>query len=212
MGTASRGLLDAVVQLLRHGGREGASITGIATAIPPAMDDTTPAWASLIREVPDFPSPGILFRDMMPLLADRTGFAAMLADLVAPWREAGIQAVAGVESRGFILGAALARELDAGFVPLRKPGKLPGELFEESYALEYGSDRLQVQANAVRAGERVLLVDDVLATGGTLAAAARLLQRLGVELVGGAVLMELEGLGGRARWPAEVPLLALLRH
>ncbi len=111
------------------------------------MDEpTTPAWAALIRDVPDFPSPGIVFKDIVPLLADAGGLAAMLSALAAPWRDAGIEAVAGTESRGFILGAALARELDAGFVPLRKPGKLPGALLEEAYSLEYGSDRLQIQA------------------------------------------------------------------
>ena len=178
------------------------------------MDDPTlaPDWAALIRDVADFPSAGIVFKDIAPLLADAHAFAAMLADLAAPWRGAGIEAVAGAESRGFILGAALARELDAGFVPLRKPGKLPGRLLEEAYALEYGSDRLQVQADALPAGARVLLVDDVLATGGTLAAAARLLQRQGARLAGATVLIELAALQGRGRWPGEVPLHALLRR
>ncbi|KAF1705219.1 adenine phosphoribosyltransferase [Pseudoxanthomonas kaohsiungensis] len=176
------------------------------------MDDPTLAsdWASRIVDVPDFPTPGVLFRDIMPLLADAHAFAAMLAALAAPWREAGIEAVAGAESRGFILGAALARELGAGFVPLRKPGKLPGRLLEEAYALEYGSDRLQLQAGCLPAGTRVLLVDDVLATGGTLAAAARLLQRQGAQLVGAAVLIELAELRGRERWPGAIPLHALL--
>lgn len=176
------------------------------------MDDPTLAsdWASRIVDVLDFPTPGVLFRDIMPLLADAHAFAAMLAALAAPWREAGIEAVAGAESRGFILGAALARELGAGFVPLRKPGKLPGRLLEEAYALEYGSDRLQLQAGCLPAGTRVLLVDDVLATGGTLAAAARLLQRQGAQLVGAAVLIELAALRGRERWPGAIPLHALL--
>jgi len=170
----------------------------------------TPAWAALIRDVPDFPSPGIVFKDIAPLLADASAFAAMLAALAAPWRGTGIAAVAGVESRGFILGAALAHELDAGFVPLRKPGKLPGPFLEEAYALEYGSDRLQMQADALSPGARVLLVDDVLATGGTLAAAARLLQWQGATLAGAAVLMELRALRGRDRWSASAPLHALL--
>ena len=171
-----------------------------------------PAFAALIRAVPDFPQPGILFRDVAPLLADAAGFAAAVAALAQPWRGAGLHAVAGVEARGFIFGAALARELDVGFVPLRKPGKLPGRLHEVEYALEYGHDRLQVQADAVRAGDRVLLVDDVLATGGTLAAAASLLAALGVELAGGAVLIELDALGGRARWPSPAPLRAVLHY
>ena len=171
---------------------------------------TTPAWAKLVRDVPDFPSPGIVFKDIAPLLADARAFAAMLEALAAPWRQERIDAVAGIESRGFILGAALARQLEAGFVPVRKPGKLPGALLEESYALEYGNDRLQLQADALPAGARVLLVDDVLATGGTLAAAARLLQRQGARIAGAAVLMELPSLQGRARWPVAAPLHALL--
>lgn len=177
------------------------------------MDDsTTPGWTALIRDIPDFPAPGILFKDIAPLLADARGLAGMVSSLAAPWRDAGIAAVAGAESRGFILGAALARELDAGFVPLRKPGKLPGALLEEAYSLEYGQDRLQMQADALPAGTRVLLVDDVLATGGTLAAAARLLQRQGAQLVGAAVLIELVALRGRERWVASVPLRALLEY
>lgn len=175
-------------------------------------DAPVPAWASLIRDVPDFPAPGIVFKDIMPLLADAPAFAAMLSALAAPWRDGGIAAVAGIESRGFILAAALARELGVGFVPLRKPGKLPGTVLEEAYSLEYGSDRLQVQADALAAGARVLLVDDVLATGGTLAAAARLLQRQGACLVGAMVLVELEALDGRGRWPVGVPLHTVLRR
>ena len=176
------------------------------------MDDPmAPAWAALIRDVADFPSAGIVFKDIGPLLADADGLAAMLSALAAPWRDSGIEAVAGTESRGFILGAALACELGAGFVPLRKPGKLPGALLEEAYALEYGSDRLQMQSDALPGGARVLLVDDVLATGGTLAAAARLLQRQGARLVGAAVLIELVALRGRERWTVQVPLRTLLR-
>ena len=171
-----------------------------------------PAFEALIRPVADFPKPGVLFRDLAPLLADGPGFAAAIAALAAPWRGRGIDAVAGVEARGFIFGAAVARELDTGFVPIRKPGKLPGVLHEVTYALEYGEDRLQVQAGALPAGARVLLVDDVLATGGTLLAAAALLRRLDIELVGAAVLVELAALGGRGRWPDAVPLHAVLRY
>ena len=175
------------------------------------MDDPiTPGWAALVRDVPDFPSPGIVFKDVAPLLADAHGLAEMLSALAAPWRGTGIEAVAGIESRGFILGAALARELHAGFVPLRKPGKLPGALLEEAYALEYGSDRLQMQADALPAGARVLLVDDVLATGGTLLAARALAGQLQADLVGAGVLMELGFLDGRARWGSAVPLHATL--
>ena len=171
-----------------------------------------PAFAALIRPVADFPSPGILFRDVAPLLADAAGFAAAVAALADPWRRARIDAVAGIEARGFVFGAALARELHAGFVPLRKPGKLPGRVHEVAYALEYGHDRLQVQVDALPGGARVLLVDDVLATGGTLAAAATLLQALPVELAGAAVLIELDALAGRSRWPSAAPLRAVLHY
>ena len=169
-----------------------------------------PAWSRLLRDVPDFPRPGIVFKDITPVLADGAAFADAVASLADAWRDVAPAAIAGIESRGFILGAALARELGAGFVPLRKPGKLPGRLLEEAYALEYGSDRLQLQAGCLPAGTRVLLVDDVLATGGTLAAAARLLQRQGAQLVGAAVLIELAALRGRERWPGAIPLHALL--
>lgn len=167
-------------------------------------------FTGLVRDVPDFPRPGILFKDILPLLADARGFAAAVAAMVEPWRHSGIAAVAGVEARGFILGAAMARELDVGFVPIRKPGKLPGAVHEVSYDLEYGSDRLQVQQGALSPGERVLLVDDVLATGGTLLAAARLLSNLRVDMVGASVLVELSALGGRARWSDPSPVLATL--
>ncbi len=169
-----------------------------------------PHWSRLVRDVPDFPKPGVTFRDFSPLLADPAAFGLMLSELAAPWRDAGLVAVAGIESRGFILGAALARELHVGFVPVRKPGKLPGAVLEQAYALEYGSDRLQVQADALPPAARVLLVDDVLATGGTLAAAAALIERQGAQLAGAAVLVELPALAGRARWTSATPLQALL--
>ena len=169
-------------------------------------------FARLIRDVPDFPKPGILFKDVMPMLADGPALAAAVAAMADPWRGQPPAAVAGVEARGFIFGAAIARELGVGFVPVRKPGKLPGELHEVAYDLEYGQDRLQVQRDALPPGTRVLLVDDVLATGGTLLAAARLLDGIGVTLVGAAVLVELEALGGRSRWTLPAPLVATLRY
>jgi len=168
-------------------------------------------FARLIREIPDFPKPGIRFKDFSPLLADGAAFAGAVQAMAEPWRGAGLRAAAGIEARGFILGAAVARELGIGFMPLRKPGKLPGEVHEVAYSLEYGQDRLQAQSGVVPGGARVLLVDDVLATGGTLAAAASLVEGLGVELAGAAVLLELSALDGRARWRREVPLLATLR-
>jgi len=167
---------------------------------------------SLIRAVADFPKPGVTFRDVTPLLADAGGFARCIDAMAEPWQGSEVQAVCGIESRGFIFGAALAQKLHAGFVPLRKPGKLPPPLVEVDYALEYGTDRLQARNDALRAGERTLIVDDVLATGGTLAAARELVGKLGANLVGASVLIELDALGGRSRWPQGVPLEALLHY
>jgi adenine phosphoribosyltransferase len=132
--------------------------------------------------------------------------------MAEPWRDQRVDCVAGIEARGFILGAALAPALGAGFVPVRKPGKLPARVLAQEYALEYGSDRLEIHVDAIRPGTRVLLVDDVLATGGTLMAARALLERAGAALVGATVLVELEALGGRARWNAATPLEASLRY
>jgi adenine phosphoribosyltransferase len=136
--------------------------------------------------------------------------AAAIDAMVAPWRDANLQAVMGIESRGFILGAAMARVLGVGFVPVRKPGKLPGKVLRQDYTLEYRPDSIEVHADALSAGARVLVVDDVLATGGTLLAALSLARQLQVEVVGAAVLVELAGLGGRERWMRDVPLLANL--
>ncbi len=150
-----------------------------------------------LRDVPDFPKPGIVFKDITPLLAD----AALLRDLVAamtfPWRGAGITHVAGVESRGFILAAPIAIELEAGFIPIRKPGKLPWTTASREYALEYGRDTLEVHADACPGTARVLLVDDVLATGGTARAACELLEQVGGEVVGCAFLLSIGILNGR---------------
>jgi adenine phosphoribosyltransferase len=166
----------------------------------------------LIRAVPDFPRAGVTFRDITPLLADAKAFASCIDALAAPWLDQGVQAVCGIEARGFIFGAALAQRLRAGFVPLRKPGKLPPPVVTVDYQLEYGSDRLEAQAEAIHVDERVLLVDDVLATGGTLAAAASLLDRLGATMVGASVVIELDALRGRERWTREFPLLSLLNY
>lgn len=176
------------------------------------MTNPYPHWAGAIRDVADFPRPGIRFKDITPLLADADGFRAAVAAMADPWRAAGVQAVLGVEARGFILGAALALELGAGFVPVRKPGKLPGATLAQEYALEYGSDRIEVCVGAIAPGTRVLLIDDVLATGGTLAAALLLARRLEAEVLGAAVLVELDGLGGRQRWPDGLPLQATLAY
>lgn len=167
---------------------------------------------ALIRAVPDFPKPGVLFRDVTPLLADARGFAQCIDALAEPWLGRGVQAVCGIESRGFIFGAALASRLGSGFVPLRKPGKLPPPLVAVQYRLEYGDDCLEARNDALRPGERTVLVDDVLATGGTLAAGRALVERLGGELLGASVVIELDALQGRGRWSGGTPLHALLRY
>ena len=150
-----------------------------------------------IRDVPDWPKPGIVFKDITPLLADHATFAAAVEALTAPHRGAGIDTVAGIEARGFVLGAPVALALGAGFVPVRKKGKLPGSTVEASYDLEYGSATLEVTSDAFMEGAKVLVVDDVLATGGTAAATVDLVRRCGGVVVGVSVLMELGFLDGR---------------
>ena len=169
-----------------------------------------PPFRTLIRDVPDFPKAGVVFKDIGPLLADPAGFAACIDALVAQWHGTAVYAVCGVESRGFIFGAAMALAMKTGFVPLRKVGKLPPPTLGIDYDLEYGSARLEIGAQGVASGARVLLVDDVLATGGTLDASRRLLEQSGAVVVGASVVIEIDALGGRARWPDAVPLHALL--
>jgi adenine phosphoribosyltransferase len=152
-----------------------------------------------IRHVPDFPKAGILFYDITTLLRDPQGFQTTIDLLSTPYQAQGIDAVVGIESRGFILGAAVAERIGAGFIPIRKPGKLPAKALKESYALEYGTDALEIHEDAVVPGQRILVVDDVLATGGTAAAAAQLVRKLGGELHGMAFLIELLALNGKAR-------------
>ncbi len=152
--------------------------------------------ASLIRDVPDFPKPGVVFKDITPLLAHPAGYAAAIEELVATAPE-DIDVVVGMEARGFLFAAPVALALGAGFVPVRKPGKLPGEVYEEAFALEYGTETLTIHQDAIRPGARVMVIDDVLATGGTIAATAGLLRRLGANLVHVSVLMELSFLNGR---------------
>lgn len=171
-----------------------------------------PHWNELIRDIPDFPRSGVVFKDITPLLADADGYAAAIDALAAPWRGIALDAVFGIEARGFILGAALARALGTGFVPVRKPGKLPARTHAQEYQLEYGSDRLEIHADAVAPGARVLLVDDVLASGGTLQAALALAQRQGASVIGAAVLLEIGALHGRTRWNAELPLEAAIAY
>ena len=156
-----------------------------------------------IRHVPDFPKAGILFYDITTLLRDPEGFTATIDMLSRPYAGMGIDAVVGIESRGFILGAAVAERIKAGFIPIRKPGKLPSKTLKESYALEYSTDALEVHEDALERGQRVLIVDDVLATGGTAAAAAQLVRKLGADLQGLAFLIELQFLNGSSKLTGE---------
>jgi len=168
-------------------------------------------WTRPIRDVADFPKPGIVFKDIMPMLADPVAFAAAIEAMAAPWRDTPIDAVLAIEARGFLFGAPLARVLGAGIVPVRKPGKLPGRVLEQRYALEYGEDALQVQADAVPPGARVLLVDDVLATGGTASAVCRLAEKLGAKVESVAMLIELGFLNGRDKLAGH-DLFSLLKY
>ena len=158
-----------------------------------------PSWAALVRDVPDFPKPGITFKDITPLLADPEAFAEVVDRLAEPFVGRGVTKVVGIEARGFVVAAPVAHRLGAGFVPVRKPGKLPWETASEAYELEYGTDELEVHLDAFTPGEKVLVVDDVIATGGTALAAARLVEGLGGEVVGLAFLIELAFLGGAER-------------
>lgn len=155
-------------------------------------------YASLIRAIPDYPKPGILFRDITTLLADAKAFAALIEQMAAPFAKDQVDAVVGIEARGFILGGALARALGAGFVPARKPGKLPWKKISQNYALEYGEDALEMHADALRPHARVLLADDLIATGGTAGAALNLIARLDANLIGASFVVDLPALGGAA--------------
>ncbi|GAB4109898.1 MAG: adenine phosphoribosyltransferase [Phycisphaeraceae bacterium] len=151
----------------------------------------------LIRNVPDWPKQGIQFKDITPLLRDPAGLAMAVELMASPWRGKGVDLVCGAESRGFIFGTAIAQALSAGFVPIRKPNKLPAKTHAISYELEYGSDTLEVHADAVAPGQRVLMVDDLLATGGTMKACCDLIEKMGGQIVGISVLIELAFLPGR---------------
>ena len=166
-------------------------------------------FTDLIRDIPDFPEPGVVFKDITPILADPKGFEWLIGAMADPFRDAGVTHVAGIEARGFTLAAPLALELGAGFIPIRKPGKLPYETAGESYTLEYGTDRLEVHVDAAGPDDRVLLVDDVIATGGTAAAALRLMKTIGAEVVGFSVFIELAFLNGKEGLP-DIPYHALL--
>ena len=166
---------------------------------------------SKIRGVPDFPKAGILFYDITTLLRDKEGFLQSIDELARPFETASIDVVVGVESRGFILGGAVADRLGAGFAPVRKKGKLPSHTVQETYDLEYGTDCLEIHSDAVEPGQRVLIIDDVLATGGTAAATAALVRRLGGDVQSLAFLVELVFLNGRARLGKE-PVHSVIKY
>lgn len=165
----------------------------------------------LIRDIPDFPEEGVVFKDITPVLGHPEAFAELVTAMAEPFIGQGITKVAGIEARGFTLATPVAGRLGAGFVPLRKPGKLPYETVREEYELEYGTDALEIHVDGVDDGERVLLVDDVIATGGTAAAAIRLLREVGAEVVGFSVFIELVFLNGASKLDG-VPINALLRY
>ena len=163
---------------------------------------TTPEQLKqFVRDVPGYPRPGVIFRDITPLLGKKELFREVVDLMSKSWTQRPPDLVAAIEARGFIPGAAMAVKLNAGFVPIRKTGKLPWKTIGEGYQLEYGTDQLEVHSDAVEPGQRVLIVDDVLATGGTAAAAVRLIRKLGGDVIGVQVLIELEDLGGRERLP-----------
>jgi len=172
-----------------------------------AGDELAGLISSLVRDVPDYPQPGVVFKDITPLLADGKAFAAVIDALAATY--APVDKVAGIEARGFILAAPVACCLGAGFVPIRKKGKLPGATFAQDYDLEYGTATIEVHTDAFEPGDRVLVIDDVLATGGTARATADLVRRAGARVAGLAVLLELSFLHGRAKL-TDLPVTALL--
>ena len=154
---------------------------------------------NFIRDVPDFPKAGILFKDITPLLADAEALRAAIEQLAQPYRDGAVDLVVGIESRGFIFGTALARELGVGFVPIRKPGKLPADAISAEYELEYGTDRIEIHTDAIAEGQKVALVDDLLATGGTMSAACQLVSELKGKIVGISFVIELDFLNGREK-------------
>jgi adenine phosphoribosyltransferase len=168
--------------------------------LPEARD--VPDLKSLIRTIPDYPKPGIMFRDVTTLLGDPAGFKAAVEQMAAPYRDAGVEGVAGIEARGFILGGAIADRLGCGFVPFRKKGKLPWKTIGQEYTLEYGVDIIEMHEDAIDKGERILIVDDLIATGGTAEAAVKLVKRSGGVIVGATFIIDLPDLGGMKRLAA----------
>ncbi|HXU13018.1 MAG TPA: adenine phosphoribosyltransferase [Candidatus Binatia bacterium] len=174
-------------------------------------DDAVQGLRRHIRDVPDFPKKGIIFKDITPLLMDREALKLAMNALARRFERLGVAKVVGIESRGYIFAPAIAVSLDAGFVPVRKPGKLPWKRVTEEYELEYGKDRLEIHEDAIRPGERVLIVDDLLATGGTASATRRLVERLEGRVVGAGFLVELTFLEGRARLPG-IDVISLIEY
>jgi len=174
-------------------------------------DDAVQGLRRHIRDVPDFPKKGIIFKDITPLLMDREALKLAMTALARRFEGLGVAKVVGIESRGYIFAPAIALSLDAGFVPVRKPGKLPWKRVTEEYELEYGKDRLEIHEDAIRPGERVLIVDDLLATGGTASATRRLVERLEGRVVGAGFLVELTFLEGRARLPG-IDVISLIEY
>jgi len=186
-----------------------APLSGIT---PPVDQATKATLEAAIRDIPDFPEPGILFKDITPVLGDPKLFQMAIESMVAPYREQGISKIVGIDARGFIFAAAAARELDAGFVPVRKKGKLPWKTYGVAYSLEYGEAEVEIHTDAVHEGEKVLLLDDLLATGGTAAAAQKLLGQLGADLVGSSFLIELSFLNGREKLSPDSDIHTILSY
>lgn len=172
--------------------------------------NTVETVKSLIRDIQDFPKKGILFKDITTALRDKDGYKAIIDFMKDKFADKKIDYIAGMESRGFIFGATLAYELGCGFVPLRKPGKLPAEVISESYDLEYGKNTLEIHKDAIETGKRVLIVDDLLATGGTALAACNLVKKIGAEVVGMSFVIELAALNGREKLPKDVEVVSML--
>jgi adenine phosphoribosyltransferase len=189
---------------IRHVAGTGP-FTSTMPSSPPSID-----LRSWVRDIPDFPKPGILFRDLTPLMRDPEGWGEAIRQLGLLCERVQPDLIVGIESRGFIVGTALATVTGVGFVPVRKPGKLPGEVIGVDYSLEYGADRLEIHSDALGVGQRVLIVDDLLATGGTAAACTELVQQAGGELCGFGFLAELAALEGRRRLPEEHPIESLI--
>ncbi len=166
---------------------------------------------SLIRTIPDYPKPGIMFRDVTTLFADAQGFKATIAQMAEPFRTEPVDAVAGIEARGFIIGGAIADRLGCGFIPVRKKGKLPATTIAQDYDLEYGTDTIEIHSDAIKPAERILIVDDLIATGGTAEAAVKLIRSAGGNVLGATFVIDLPELGGMAKLQAlDVPARALM--